>query len=125
MTFELYNSVSNETYDLVAYWAYGNFTSTDNDVDGSAAGRTQSGLMIRDYVATKMKWEFVSVPLPRAVCENLLQAVRPETFRVRTDCVDGTLRWYTCYSNNRVLTHVVQHPNGDEWFKVAFPIIEM
>lgn len=125
MTFEIYNESTNEWYDMTEYWAYGSFDSTDNDIDGSNAGRAQSGLMIRDYIATKMKWNFKSVPLPVAVCRNLLQAVRPETFKVRTDVVDGVMRTYTCYSNNRVLTHVITYANGTEYFKVSYPIIEM
>lgn len=125
MTFEVYNINDNTWYDLAAYWSYGNFESTDNDIDGQNAGRNQNGTMIRDYLATKMKWNFVSIPVSMAVAQNLLEAVRETTFRVRTDVVTGSMRQFICYSNNRVLTHLISRSNGEELYKVAFPIIEM
>ena len=125
MTFQIYDTSTNTWVDMIQYWAYGHFESTDNDIDGSNAGRAQSGLMIRDYLGTKMKWNFVSVPVTVAQGHSLLALVRPETFRVKTDIVDGTTRTYNCYSNNRVLTHLVSRSNGTELCKIAFPIIEM
>lgn len=125
MVFEVYNEAKGVWYDLVEYWAFDTLDSTDNDIDGPNAGRNQRGTMIRDYLATKMKWNFQSIPLTRPVANNLLEAVRPETFTVRTDIVDGVTRRYTCYSNNRVLHYILRRRNGTEYVKVSFPIIEM
>lgn len=125
MIFEIYNDAKSEWYDMTRYCAFDSFDSTDNDIDGPNAGRNMRGTMIRDYLATKMKWQITTPPILMAVARNLLEAVRPETFRVRTNIVDGVTRTYICYSNNRVLHYVIRQPNGTEYVKVSFPIIEM
>ena len=49
-------------------------------VDGSSTGRNQSGTMIRDMIATKIKWQLEFVPCTQAQLSALLQAVSGASF---------------------------------------------
>lgn len=50
------------------------------DIDSASTGRNESGTMMRDRVATKIKWQLKFPPMTEAVYTRLLNAVQPSTF---------------------------------------------
>ena len=50
-------------------------------VDGSSTGRNQKGTMIREMVATKVKWQLEFVPCNQEQLKHLLDAVEGVTFQ--------------------------------------------
>ena len=49
-------------------------------VDGSSAGRNQQGVMIRDKIADKVKWQLEFAPCNQAKLSALLAVVKPASF---------------------------------------------
>lgn len=49
-------------------------------VDGSSAGRNQQGVMIRDKISDKVKWQLEFAPCTQDKLSALLEAVKPASF---------------------------------------------
>jgi len=112
--------------DIVPYIAFKGITYTRNDVDGPNAGRALSGLMVRDRVATKAKWEIMLLnAIRRDLAYAIMELVYPETFYVRTDMPSGVVTQYYCYSNNIPVTYELYSPQMERWSGVKIPIVEM
>lgn len=50
-------------------------------VDSANTGRNQDGLMIRDMITTKIKWQLEFVPCSQAQLKNLLYAISGSSFQ--------------------------------------------
>lgn len=100
-----------------------------NDIDGSNAGRTIGGTMIRDRVAQKVRLDITCKPLMLERCQTLLQAINPEFVEVHyIDPKDGEVT-KTMYSNNNpaVVSQVFDDGYGDYnvlFTGITFPLIE-
>lgn len=138
MRFEIKNAtgksikLGNNTYangswvDIVPYIGFGGITYTRNDVDGPNAGRALTGMMIRDRVATKAKWEINLLGyIDHALAYAIMELVYPETFYVRTDLPTGVVKQYYVYSNNIPVTYALNAPPFEYWSGVKIPIVEM
>lgn len=96
-----------------------------NDLDGPNAGRTLSGLMIRDRVAIKATLKITCRPLTGAQLATILSLIQPEWVTVvYTDPTTNTNVTKTMYSNNVPAT--LRNTNGsvDMWTGLSFPLIE-
>lgn len=112
---------------IVPFIGYQGLTVTRNDVDGPNAGRALNGLMIRDRVATKLKWE---VTLLATIREDEARAIYnlvfPETFHITTDFPTGASKTYTVYSNNVPLQFCLNTDRGTAYYTgVQIPIVEV
>lgn len=128
--------------DITPYIAYQGVSWSRNDVDGPNAGRTMSGLMIRDRVATKIRLDITCKPLKLDELRTLLNLILPVYVTVTyDDPMQGTVT-KTMYANNnkaQFLFKRVQEypewyyichgetppPNETEyWANITFPLIE-
>lgn len=112
---------------IINYISYQGIKYTRNDVDGSNAGRAQNGLMIRDRVAVKGKWE---VGIVEAITMTDLQAIMklayPQTFHIQTDIPNGINTVFNVYSNNIPVTFCMKKEDGTEYYcGVSIPIVEV
>ena len=60
--------------------AFKGATFSVQDIDSSETGRNQKGDMIRERVATKIKWQFTFPPLTRKMGSALLNALSGASF---------------------------------------------
>ena len=98
-----------------------------NDIDGANAGRTLSGVMIRDVVATKVRLDITCLPLSENDHSTLLRLLA-NTFVSVTykDPLYGIVT-KTMYSNNHssTLTRMGGEDENEElWDEISFPLIE-
>lgn len=98
---------------------------TRNDIDGPNAGRTISGLMIRDRIATKIRLDITCRPLTQSQCSALLNAILPEYVTVHyIDPMYGEVT-KTMYSNNNPVVYSTVYDDGTVQFTgITFPLIE-
>lgn len=111
--------------DIKQYLKYGGIKKKRNDIDGPSAGRNLQGDLIRDRVATKMRWDCTTMPMPLSKANELCALLQPEWLSVRTDfTIDGTTQTYTAYSNNIEVPYlgIIQGVEYADSF--TFPIIE-
>ena len=95
-----------------------------NDIDGPSAGRTISGLMIRDRVATKIRLDITCRPLTTLELRYLMNLIYPEFVQVTyDDPLLGTVT-KTMYANNHSAQIYMLHGNDELWHNVSFPLIE-
>ena len=74
------------------------------DIDGSTAGRNQSGLMFRDRVAVKIKVECQWQNIPQSTAQTILTAITDQFFTVT--CPDprtGSTVSFTAYCGDRTV----------------------
>ena len=111
--------------DILPYVESDGMKITIEDLDGPKAGRGLNGLMIRDRVASKMKWEIKCKPLYANDAKKILRLIMPEFVTVSTniDPLHGT-RTATFYSNNRPATAAMIFDNTVLWTGIEFPLIE-
>lgn len=111
--------------DITPYIATGGVQWKRNDIDGPAAGRTLSGLMIRDRVATKIRLDITCHPLTNNELHTLLNLIYPEFVTVRyDDPMLGTVT-KTMYSNNNGAKFAFKRSNSVEmWDDISFPLVE-
>ena len=128
--------------DITDYIAYGGVKWSRNDIDGPNAGRSMSGLMIRDRVATKIRLDITCRPLKDSELSVLLNLLLPEFISVTyEDPMYGTVT-KTMYANNNSAQFLIQkrfqkpeswficHPDEDPpdpyeyWNNVTFPLVE-
>ena len=96
-----------------------------NDIDGPNAGRTISGLMIRDRVATKIRLDITCRPLTSDELHTVLNLILPQFVSVTYDDPMYGLVTKTMYANNNPATFYKAMENGEEyWINVTFPLVE-
>lgn len=126
MTFEIQNAAA-VWVDITPYIAFDGLKFSRNDVDGANAGRTQDGTMVRDRVATKIRWDVTCRPLLATELSTILTLIQPETINVRyTNPITNSVEIGAFYSNNIPAEFKIHRDNGDElWAGVTFPVIEI
>lgn len=116
---------------IVKYIGFGSIQCTKNDIDGSNAGRGINGRMIRDYIATKLKWEVSLLGAIKAEeAQEILKLMDPanstKTFHIQTDYPTGRTKEYEVYTNNIPISFAIRQPNGQEYYTgISFPIVEV
>ena len=126
MTYEIYNQNTSRWVDILWAIQYQGLEGTRNDVDGPNAGRViKDAKMDRDRLATKMKWNFTTIPITLEQAAEIEALLMPEFFRVRTDYfTPGRLTVYEVYSNNVQKSYLINKPVEGELVKLSFPIVE-
>lgn len=111
--------------DITTAIAYQGVKWSRNDVDGPNAGRTMSGLMVRDRVATKIRLDITCRPLKLDELRFLLNLILPEFVQVTYEDPMYGLVTKTMYANNHS-AQIYQHMTDDSevWFNISFPLIE-
>ena len=128
--------------DITPYIAHQGVKWTRSDIDGPNAGRSMSGLMIRDRVATKIRLDITCRPLKNDELRILLNLLLPEFVSVRYDDPMYGLVTKTMYANNNPAQFLLKkrfrkpeswficHPNEEPpemyeyWNSVTFPLVE-
>lgn len=118
---------SNAWKDIVPYIANGGLKWQRNDIDAAGSGRdTYDGLLHRDRVAQKDRFDCTLRPLTYDELHMILGWVQPQSFLVRvTDLISGTVETKTMYSNNIPATFILQRGDTQYWSGVQIPLIEM
>lgn len=127
----------NDITDLIAYQGV---KWSRNDVDGPSAGRTISGLMIRDRVATKIRLDITCRPLTGDELRTLMNLLLPEFVTVTYDDPLYGIVSKTMYANNHGaqfmlkkqphvselwrMCHDTEPDPVEYWTSVSFPLIE-
>lgn len=126
MTVEIFNTITNEWFDITPWIAWQGLTFSRNDVDAPDAGRDMSGLMHRGRVAVKEKMNVQTVQLTRANSSILQGLLYPETIQVRVTPYPRTnaSQIMNMYSNNVKVTYVIHRENGEDLQSLSFPLIE-
>lgn len=111
--------------DILPYVESDGIKITIEDLDGPNAGRGLNGLMIRDRVASKMKWEIKCKPLYSDDAQIILRLIMPQFVTVSTniDPLYGE-RSTIFYSNNRPATAAMIYDSDVLWTGIEFPLIE-
>ncbi len=102
-------------------------TFSVQDIDSAQSGRNQEGDMLRDRVATKVKWQLTFPPLSRAMMAALLAAISNETFEFTYPDprkATGTTT-STCYVGDRTVPVYSLADGMPMWKNVSFSVIEM
>lgn len=128
--------------DITDYIAHQGVKWSRNDIDGVNAGRTISGLMIRDRVATKIRLDITCRPLKNDELRTLLNLLLPEFVTVTYDDPMYGVVSKTMYANNNPATFLFKRiPQVPElwtlchdpeeapepfeyWTNVTFPLVE-
>lgn len=126
--------------DITNYIAYNGVKWTRNDVDGPNSGRTISGKMVRDRVATKIRLDITCRPLKLSELRTLLNLILPEFVSVTYDDPMYGVVTKTMYANNNPAEFLIRKefeppeewwichnsaPNAEEyWNNVTFPLVE-
>jgi len=96
-----------------------------NDIDGPNAGRTITGLMVRDRVATKIRLDITCTILNSDELNMLLNLILPEFVQVTYDDPQDGLVTRTMYANNNSAKFLLSRSNGTEsWNEISFPLVE-
>jgi len=112
--------------DITPQIALGGVTWKRNDIDGPNAGRTITGVMERDRVATKIRLDVTCILLDEDTLKNILQLIYPEYIYVRYDDPQRGQRTVWMYSNNNPATISHYDTQGNlVWKEVTFPLIEV
>ena len=124
MTFDIYNTTTNQWVSILPYVFYQGIDGSRNDVDGSAAGRVlDQAKMFRDRLATKYKWNITTRAISSSDAKMIEGLLMPEFFQIRTDYFTPTVTQYTVYSNN-VTTAYIINTGTDYLVKLSFPIVQ-
>lgn len=126
--------------DITDYIAFSGVKWSRNDVDGSNAGRTLSGLMVRDRVATKIRLDITCRPLKLSELRTLLNLLLPVYVNVTYDDPMYGVVTKRMYANNNpaeflmrkeynppqqwYICHSDPPPAEEYWYNVEFPLIE-
>lgn len=126
--------------DITPYIAYQGVQWQRADVDGPNAGRTMSGLMIRDRVATKIRLDITCRPLKTDELRTLLNLIYPEFVTVvYEDPMQGLVSKTMYANNNKAQFHQKYEPEEtdcqwicgkdpgqpyERWFNITFPLVE-
>ena len=118
--------ISIDGTDITDYIAHQGLKWTRNDVDGPNTGRTMSGLMVRDRVATKIRLDITCRPLRNDELRELLNLLLPEFVSVTyDDPMYGTVT-KTMYANNNPAQFLFPKPGytKEYWSEITFPLVE-
>lgn len=112
--------------DITNLIAYQGVQWKRNDIDGPSAGRTLSGLMIRDRVATKIRLDITCRQLTLDEARMLLNLLMPEFVSVTYDDPMDGLVTRTMYANNNEAQFLFARDNDTKewWDNVSFPLVE-
>lgn len=112
--------------DITHLIAYQGVKWKRNDIDGPNAGRTLSGLMIRDRVSTKIRLDITCRQLTISEVRMLLNLLMPEFVSVTYDDPMDGLVTRTMYANNNVAQFLFARNNDTQewWDGVTFPLVE-
>lgn len=112
--------------DITHLIAYQGVQWKRNDIDGPSAGRTLSGLMIRDRVATKIRLDITCRQLTLDEARMLLNLLMPEFVSVTYDDPMDGLVTRTMYANNNGAQFLFARDNDTKewWDNVSFPLVE-
>lgn len=103
-------------------------------IDGSTAGRNQSGTMMRDMITSKDKWQLEFAPCTQEQLGKLLKLLDQESFSFMypNPLYDGTGNptiTKTCYCGDRSApVFTIKHTGTryvELWGNLSFSIIEM
>ena len=104
-------------------------------VDGSTAGRNQSGTMMRDMITSKDKWQLEFAPCTQEQLGNLLALLDQESFSftypnpMYTGSSGSATVTKTCYCGDRSApVYKIKHTGTryvELWGNLSFSIIEM
>lgn len=114
--------------DITHLIAYQGVQWKRNDIDGPNSGRTMSGLMIRDRIATKIRLDITCKPLTLDELRMLLNLIYPEFVTVTyDDPMLGTVT-KTMYANNNSAQFFMKQPSerggAEYWSNIKFPLVE-
>ena len=126
--------------DITNYIAFNGVKWSRHDIDGPNAGRSMSGLMIRDRVATKIRLDITCRPLNHDELHALLNLILPEFVTVTyNDPMYGTVS-KTMYANENTADFLIRKnpiqtdrwwicrgsvPDSTElWNNISFPLVE-
>ena len=134
------NKITIDGVDITPYIAYQGVQWSRNDVDGPNAGRTMSGLMIRDRVATKIRLDITCRPLKTDELRTLLNLIYPEFVTVVYDDPMQGMVSKTMYANNNKAQFLQKYEPEEtdcqwicgkepqdpyeRWFNITFPLVE-
>ena len=112
--------------DITHLIAYQGVQWKRNDIDGPSAGRTLTGLMIRDRVATKIRLDITCRQLTLDEARMLLNLLMPEFVSVTYDDPMDGLVTRTMYANNNGAQFLFARDNDTKewWDNVSFPLVE-
>lgn len=114
-----------DSVDITPFIAFNGLKWGRHDVDGPNAGRTLSGLMIRDRVATKIRLDIKCRPLNQTDLYLLLTTISPEFVSVTYDDPMEGPTTKTMYANNNEATFFKQKDDNTEiWTDISFPLVE-
>ena len=107
--------------------AHGGAIFSVQDIDSAETGRNQEGTMIRERVATKIKWQFTFPPLNRAMCSAILNAIADVTFELEyPDPFSPTeMATKTCYVGDRTAPAYSTASGMPMWENIAFSVVEI
>lgn len=111
--------------DVTDLIAYNGVKWTRNDIDGPNTGRTLSGKMVRDRVATKIRLDITCRAMTLSELRPLLNLIYPVFVSVTYD--DPMLGNVTkvMYSNNNGASLLQKVSDTDEmWTGITFPLVE-
>lgn len=97
------------------------------DIDSSETGRNQNGDMMRERVATKVKWQLTFPPLDRTMCAKLLNALSGVTFELAYPdpyLTSGTTT-KTFYVGDRTTPIYSMVDGMPMWENISFAVVEM
>ena len=99
---------------------------TRSDMDSSASGRNQAGLMFRDVVATKVKLTVNWGNLSETDCATVLSMVNAPFITIRyPDAYTGTKQTMECYVGDRQTPMYRMDDDGTwKWKGLSFSFIE-
>lgn len=112
--------------DITNLIAYQGVQWKRNDIDGPNSGRTLSGLMIRDRVATKIRLDITCRQLTHEETRMLLNLLMPEFVQVTYDDPMQGIVTKTMYANNNGAQFLFAKDNDsvEMWDNVTFPLVE-
>ena len=111
--------------DITDFIAYQGLKVTRSDIDGPNAGRNLAGTMLRDRVATKLRFDITCRPLHLWEIKILNNLLMPEYVSVQSDEPTYGNTTMIMYSNNNSYEFCINREGDDElWHNINFPLIE-
>jgi hypothetical protein len=108
--------------------AHGGAIFSVQDIDSAETGRNSEGDMIRDRVATKIKWQFTFPPLSREMLAKLLNSdiKNPAFDFTYPDPYSATdMATKKCYVGDRTSPMYSTASGMPMWENVTFSVIEL
>lgn len=127
MTVEIFDSSTNDYFDITPWIAWQGLTFSLNSIDAPDAGRDMTGLMHRGMIAIKEKMNINTIQLTRAQVAKMMSLLASPQFLVRVNPYPNTnsVKIMTMYSNNVKNTYVIHRASGEDLQSLSFPLIEL